>query len=112
MPSANAIKMKFARFGAPFAPTTGGVVSGHVTTTPSVNPRKRDRDSDSGPSLLVGREVKRSRHDSPPVQVQNCKIVKATKLSKCTLECSIHIHGASLIGIQSYMWKFRLVLIN
>ena len=72
--------MRLARFGAAGgqAPPTGSVttVTSQVTSVPSVvNPRKRERDSDhQGTSLVVGREVKRSRHESPPVQVNTVHV--------------------------------------
>ena len=77
--------MRLARFGAVAAgqaSPTGSVttVTSHVTSVPPVvNPRKRERDPDhQGTTLVVGREVKRSRHESPPVQV---KIIM--KLNAC-----------------------------
>ena len=74
LPTATTLKMRLARFGAAGqAPPTGSVttVTSHVTSVPSVNLRKRERDSDNqgGTTVMVGREVKRSRHESPPVQV-------------------------------------------
>lgn len=82
LPTASAIKMRLARFGAGQASPTGS--TGHVTSTPTVNPRKRERAPDPDATLLAGRDAKRlneagvtSNTGTVTVQVQ-CTCIQCT----------------------------------